>query len=287
MAPPVSSASLAKPQHSKLRKEPSRDSQEDETNGKDKDKKKKSSMFSGLFSRKKEKTKDRGRSASIGSMESEYTGRGSEESSRSGGHRPNGSGNGSPGYWTISPTTAAAIQQQKQQQQQALNNARAEPAAQNQVAAPSTPERSTTLSQVSPHASQLRQRDQQQQALYQQYLNRSPSSPPEAQPSYGSQSASAVMLYTSSTSSSGSALGPPTSRPRPGSLILTASSMDGPGPGQRHTRVCGQTPADGSHLQNRPPQQLDDLLRSDPASVAKVQAPSGGRRGRLLSHHYS
>ena len=158
-------------------------------------------MFSGLFSRKKEKTKDRGRSASIGSMESEYTGRGSEESSRSGGHRPTGSGNGSPGDGTISPTTAAAIQQQ-----QALNNARAEPAAQNQAVAPSTPERSTTLSQVSPHASQLRQRDQQQQALYQQYLNRSPSSPPEAQPSYGLQSASAVMSYTSSTSSSGSAL---------------------------------------------------------------------------------
>ena len=58
MAPPVSSASLAKPQPGKVRKEPSRDSQEDETNGKDKDKKKKSSVFSGLFSRKKEKTKD-------------------------------------------------------------------------------------------------------------------------------------------------------------------------------------------------------------------------------------
>ena len=79
-------------------------------------------------------------------MESEYTGRGSEESSWPGGHR-------SPGDGTISPTTAAAIQQQKQQQQQALNNAHVEPAAQNQVAAPSAPERSTTLSQVSPHAS--------------------------------------------------------------------------------------------------------------------------------------
>ena len=129
MAPPVSSATLAKTQPSKLHKEPSRDSQEEEANGKDN--KKKSSVFSGLFSRKNEKTKDRGRNASIGSMESEYTGRGSEESSRSGGHRPNGSGNGSPGDGTISPTTAAAIQQQKQQEQQALSNARAEPAAQN------------------------------------------------------------------------------------------------------------------------------------------------------------
>jgi hypothetical protein len=244
MAPPVSSASLAKPQPGKLRKEPSRDSQEDETNGKDKDKKKKSSVFGGLFSRKKDKTKDRDRSASIGSMESEYTARGSEESSRSG-HRPNGSGNGSPGDGSISPTTAAAIQQQKQQQQQALNNARGEPV-QNQVP-PSTPERSTTLSQVSPHASQLRQRDQQQQALYQQYLNRSPSSPPEAQPSYGLQSASAVMSYTSSSSSTGSALGPPTSRPRPGSLILTASAMDGPGPGVPELSVIRVFA--GKHLQ--------------------------------------
>lgn len=254
MAPPVSSASLAKPQQpppGKLRKEPSRDSQEEET--KDKDKKKKSSVFSGLFSRKKEKAKDRGRSASIGSMESgEYTARGSEDSSRSGGqHRPNGNGNGSPGDGTVSPTTAVAIQQQKQQQQQALNNARAEPAAaaQNQVAAaaPATPERGTALAQVSPHASQLRQRDQHQQALYQQYLNRSPSSPPEAQPSYGLQSASAVMSYTSSSSSSGSALGPPTSRPRPGSLILTASSMDGPGPGVPELSVIRVFA--GKHLQ--------------------------------------
>ena len=217
-------------------------------------------------------------------MESEYTGRGSEESSRSGGHRANGSGNGSPGDGTISPTTAAAIQQQKQQQQQVLNNARAEPAAQNQVVAPSTPERSTTLSQVSPHASQLRQRDQQQQALYQQYLNRSPSSPPEAQPSYGLQSASAVMAYTSSTSSSGSALGPPTSRPRPGSLILTASSMDGPGPGVPELSVIRVFAGKHRHLQNCPPQQLSDLLRSHPASAAKVQAPCRGRRGRLPSH---
>ena len=179
-------------------------------------------------------------------MESEYTGRGSEESSRSGGHRPNGSGDGSLGDGSISPTTAAAIQQQKQQQQ-ALNNARAEPATQNQVVGLSTPERCTTHSQVSPHASQLRQRDQQQQALYQQYLNRSPSSPPEARPSYGLQFASAVMSYTSSTSSSGSALGPPTSRPRPGSLILTASSMDGPGPGVPELSVIRVFA--GKHLQ--------------------------------------
>ena len=47
MAPPVSSASLAKPQPGKLCKEPSRDSQEDETNGKDKDKKVKATVIKG------------------------------------------------------------------------------------------------------------------------------------------------------------------------------------------------------------------------------------------------
>ncbi|KXN88348.1 Tip elongation aberrant protein Tea4 [Leucoagaricus sp. SymC.cos] len=86
--------------------------------------------------------------------------------------------------------------------------------------------------QVSQHASQLRQRDQQQQAAYQQqYLNRSPSSPPETQPSYGLQSASTVLGGYSSNVASASGLGPPAPRPRPGSLILTSSSLDGSLPG--------------------------------------------------------
>jgi len=46
-----------------------------------------------------------------------------------------------------------------------------------------------------------------------------PSSPSETQPSYDLQSVLAVML---SSPPSSSALGPPASRPRPGSLILTS-----------------------------------------------------------------
>jgi hypothetical protein len=210
MAAPVSSATYNKPQSAKLRKEPSRNEKAD-TDDEGKEKKKKSSVFGGLFGRgKKDKSKDK--NSSVGSVESEYVGRGSEESSRSSQRPPDGS---------ISPTTSAA---QQQQQAVSLKNAAAEIRAASQVvqAAPVTPERSTTP-QVSDHASQLRQRDQQQQALYQKYLNSSPSSPPEAQPSYGLQSASAVML---SSPSSNSALGPPVSRPRPGSLILTPSSSD-------------------------------------------------------------
>ncbi|KAG5637902.1 hypothetical protein H0H81_002730 [Sphagnurus paluster] len=213
MAAPVSSAPIVKPNTGgKLRKE--RDSDEDSSK-----EKKKKGVFGGLFGRKKDK-KDK--NASIGSMDSgDITGRASEESSRSG-HRPS---TVSTVESITSPTTATAMQQQQQQQQQAPSSLR--PSAEQLQ--PHTPERATAP--VSQHASQLRQRDQQQQALYQQqYLNRSPSSPPEAQPSYGLQSASAIMQNTYS-SPSGSGLGPPASRPRPGSLILTQSVMDGGGPG--------------------------------------------------------
>lgn len=200
MAAPVSSASYNKQPPAKLRKEPSRSDTEDEG----KEKKKKPSVFSNLFKSKKDKGKDR--NVSVGSVDSsEYTGRTSEESSRSG-HRPP-----DPAQ---SPTTAAAQQQQQALTQKTVSTPPIEQA-------PSTPER-TIPPQVSQTASQLRQRDQQQQALYQQYLNRSPSSPPEAQPSYGLQSASAIMRSPSSNS----ALGPPTPRPRPGSLILTSPSTD-------------------------------------------------------------
>ena len=218
-ATPVSSTMYNKQPTSKLRKEPSKDSK-DTTDDEGKDKKKKGSMFGGLFGRKKEKstkeTKSTGSAASITSVESEYTARESEDSGKTTPRILLSDG-------TTSPTTVVA-----QQQQQAIGVRTIvpeEPPATvvNQLA-PSTPERSTTP-QVSQHANQLRQRDQQQQALYQQYLNRSPSSPPEAQPSYGLQSASAVMLSSPSTSS---ALGPPVSRPRPGSLILTSPQSSEP-----------------------------------------------------------
>ena len=207
------SSTMANKPPSKLRKESSKDSR-DTTDDEGKDKKKKVSMFSGLFTRKKEKvtkeTKSTG-SASITSVESEYTIPDSEDLGKTTPRIILTDG-------TSSPTTTTAAQQQ----QQAVNLRSIPPEDRtfipvNQLA-PSTPERSIPP-QVSQHASQLRQRDQQQQALYQQYLNRSPSSPPEAQPSYGLQSASAVML---SSPPGSSALGPPVSRPRPGSLILTS-----------------------------------------------------------------
>lgn len=207
---PVSSSTYYKPQPAKLRKERSSNSGGESTDDEGKEKKKKGSMFGGLFGRnKKEKGKDKNNTtASISSVESsESLIRGDEPA------RPReGISDG-----TISPTTVAA-----QQQQQALNLRNAATQMEQGASAPSTPDRSTSPQVSVAHS--LRQRDQQHQALYQQYLNRSPSSPPEAQLSYGLQAASAVLL----NSPSNSALGPPQPRPRPGSLIITsASSVDG------------------------------------------------------------
>jgi hypothetical protein len=218
MAAPVSSASLAKGNGaSKLRKE--KDNRESEDEG-GKDKKKKSSMFGGLFGRKKDKGRER--NASIGSLESgELISRGSEESSRSG-HKP-------PGAEPVVIIPAVQQQQQQALARKSSNSPEVKRVPQQQQ----QPETSEHAAHVSPHASQLRQRDQQQQALYQQYLNRSPSSPPEA-PSYGLQSASAILAsnpFHSSSGGPGSNLGPPAAKPRPGSLILTQSIMDGQGPG--------------------------------------------------------
>ena len=208
----------------KLRKE--REST-DEEGGKDKDRKSKSGLFGGLFGRKKDKGKEKGSSGSISDMGHSDPGRGSEESGRS----------SNPQYSiqsdVVPPATATPPRQpqqpQQSQQQQAMQRA----------VGPSTPPQDTrasgSMSPVSQHAIQLRQRDQQQQALYQQYLNRSPSSPPEAQPSFGLQSVSAVMhgSMSFSTASSSSGLGPPTEgrRPRPGSLVLAPSTVDGQGVG--------------------------------------------------------
>lgn len=104
-------------------------------------------------------------------------------------------------------------------------------------------------SPASQHAQQLRNRDQEQMALYQQYLNRSPASPPEVQPSYGLMSASTVMGTTSSSSSSsmlsplsaetqgglgvggggyGGGAGAGGRKPRPGSLLIGPGALDGP-----------------------------------------------------------
>ncbi|KAF8994363.1 hypothetical protein BDQ17DRAFT_1431120 [Cyathus striatus] len=222
----------------KLRKDPAgreRGAESEDEGGK---KKKSGGVFGSLFRRKdrdsKEKEKGRGAekvgagaAMSMGSVESGGTGdaysRQSEESGRSA--RPSV---GSTEMGALSPTTSQALQAQQQQAASAIRSPPPPVAAQ---LAPVTPERPSMSSSISssPSVSQLRQRDQQQQLLYQQYLNRSPSGAPEA--SYGLQSASAVLghlhgspLATSSSANGG--LGPPTPRQRPGSLIIS------PGDGQ-------------------------------------------------------
>ncbi|KAF9498334.1 hypothetical protein BDN71DRAFT_1443663 [Pleurotus eryngii] len=239
LGPAVSSGSVSSSGSSgrqgggKLRKE--RGDTDDEGG---KDKKKKTSMFGGLFTRKKDK-----KNPSIGSFDSNdaVANRASEDSNRSGSVHSRSTGEG-----FVSPVTAAASamqQQQVQQVQPATPKAIPEPkrpageasaplvAAAPTSAGPAIIGTPSTPPQVSQHASQLRQRDQQQQALYQQYLNRSPSSPPEAQPSYGLQSASIFnappsAFHSPTNSGSNAGLGVPTPRPRPGSLILTGMSPD-------------------------------------------------------------
>jgi hypothetical protein len=230
----------ASPSGGKLRKEqPVADDDKDKSG-------KKRGMLSGLFGRKKDKDKSKGGIESSDLRGSDDSG--SRTSSQ--GHSMAGSREG-----LQSPVTEAA----KQQQQTFRNSTNPRQAAaaaleaqiqqqeqqQQQQQAPQTPQQPGRMpaagsspqdsSPLSSHASTLRQRDQAQQQLYQQYLNRSPSSPPEAQPSYGLQSASRLggTPYSSMTSSSsGGGLSASESgvraRPRPGSLVLSPSS-DGPG----------------------------------------------------------
>ncbi|KAG9316979.1 hypothetical protein JVU11DRAFT_1159 [Chiua virens] len=172
----------------KLRKE--RDTTDDEGNQK---KEKKGRGVFGLFGRKKDKNKDK---ASIESISSDIT-----RESQDSGHSSN-QPHSNAAESSIS-TTATTIPQQ-QQPIRAPIEPRATPPRPQQpsLGGPQTP---SGPGQVSQHASTLRQRDQQQQALYQQYLNRSPSSPPEAP----------------STTPASLGLGLPSSRQRPGSLIIT------------------------------------------------------------------
>ncbi|KAF5363760.1 hypothetical protein D9756_001108 [Leucocoprinus leucothites] len=255
---PAPSSSQQQGSGQKLTKQrkPDTQSQSEDEGSSSGGKKKKGGLWSGLFPRKKDKDKnkekekerekERGvsggggemKNASVTSFDSSDT-RVSEESrvsrpstttSHDHHHPPTGT--------NVSPTTGLAMQQQ-QLAQQRVGGAGAtgggvlvgdggvggDPKTQGRDGA--------SLSQ---HASQLRQHDQQQQALYKNYLMSSPSSPPEV--SYGLQSASTVLgnayMPPSSASNnsnsapgtpSGTGLGLPTTpRPRPGSLILTTTS---------------------------------------------------------------
>ena len=200
-------------------------------------------MFAGLFSRR---NKEKGSKTSIENIAAvaasagDIKQRNSDESGLSSSTHSHGAGSLSPAPGVrsqngasvqqtqrISPTPtsqAQPTQQQPQQTQQKLQ--------------------SSVSVQVSQHASQLRERDLQQQAMYSEYLKRSPSSPPE-QPSYGTQAASLVMPTLSqsqsgsSPNSSGFGLGLVpvggagsfrTQGGRPGSLILSpAPGMEGQG----------------------------------------------------------
>ncbi|KAH7888215.1 hypothetical protein F5I97DRAFT_2058462 [Phlebopus sp. FC_14] len=203
-------AKSGQPGGAKLRKE-QRDTTDDE--GKEKKEKKNRGVF-GIFGRKKDKNKDK---ASIESTSSD-TVRESQESGRSSSLQH--SGPEAP----LSPVTAAAVQQQ----QSLTASLEPDVSTRQPQPAPQTPPQEVQL-QVSHHALQLRQRDQQQQALYhQQYLNRSPSSPPEAS-SHGLSSGS-HLYNVSGNSPAGLGLGLPSTRPRPGSLVLSPTA-DGQGVG--------------------------------------------------------
>lgn len=206
------------PTATKLRKDP----QVDEENFKEK--KKKGGLFSGLFGGNKKEKKDKSSSATSTDGSSVDFGRASSESGRSSNQHSIAAADPT----TISPVTATALQQQGLASSM-RNSAEPKHLAQQQQQSSQTSSFSQH-SQISQHASQLRQRDQQQQALYKQYLTHSPSSPPEASPNYGLQTLSAVMPVSSSFNSSagsGGGLGLPSSRPRPGSLVL--SPADGQG----------------------------------------------------------
>ncbi|KZT13217.1 uncharacterized protein LAESUDRAFT_754209 [Laetiporus sulphureus 93-53] len=231
-AAPVSSSGSRSSGGAKLRKE--RDSTADDEGGKEKDKKKKGgSVFGSIFGRKKDKDKGKDKSAdsssgtSGGSIDKDYA-RESEESGKS--LRENNAVSSVP-VEPSSPVTAIARQQQNGYRASEDSQLRRSQSSEQQ--GPKPPPQAAMV-QISQHASQLRQRDQQQQALYQQYLNRSPSSPPDAQPSYGLQSASAVLPGSNSFASSvstASGLVVSGSRARPGSLVLSPSTVDGQGVG--------------------------------------------------------
>ncbi|KIY66193.1 hypothetical protein CYLTODRAFT_399105 [Cylindrobasidium torrendii FP15055 ss-10] len=182
------------PTGGKLRKAPS----ESDDDGKGK----KRGMLSSLFGRRKDKSKDAKSSGGSVDLSDSRT---SSESSRSGGTiRPSAD---------ESPTATMGFQTPTDKGRLAI-----------ETKVSSSP---AVLSSSPPQVSQLRQRDQQQQALYQQYLNRSPSS--EAQPSYGLQSASTVQqdrgVHRSSSSVSSAQSTPAaTPRPRPGSLVMSSSN---------------------------------------------------------------
>ncbi|KAF8830670.1 hypothetical protein HHX47_DHR2001091 [Lentinula edodes] len=190
MAPPVSSASYAKSisaggSGSILRKE--RD-----TEGND-GKKKKSSVFGGIFGRKKDKDK-KDKNGSVSSFDVSDSSRPSQTSDESSG-RVSGTDT-----LTSSPTTQTAMQQQQQQQVAALRNSMDPRRLNNQPPTDTTREVNYPSGGITTIAS-------------------------EGPTATVTVAASVSALNSYSSSSSG--LGPPTQRTRPGSLILNQDITDG------------------------------------------------------------
>jgi hypothetical protein len=246
---------------------------------KEKEKKNKGGgIFGGLFGRRKEKGKEKNTSSvgsvgSIGSMEGDPV-RGSEDSNRPSVavSRPSVASPES----AVSSTTAQAAVQQEQVQVNLRSAVDPKRTVQTQQATSQQP--SELAPHVSQHASQLRQRDQHQQALYQKYLNSSPSSPPEAQPSYGLQSASAVMPVSNSFANAapGTSLGPPAPRARPGSLILSPTTGESHVPELSVIRVFAgkhvQTEATFKTVLLNTSTTSDDLIRQ---AIQRFRLPAG------------
>lgn len=176
----------------------------------EKEKKKKSGMFSGLFSKKKDKKdKDgkKGISNSPGGDDSSI-GRDSQDSGAS------PSNNGSPAE-TVQPSFAG-----RRPQINTSDLRRPAAGKENQQSGQSPRE-------LSAHASKMQQKDLQEQALYQQYLNRSPSSPPDASLSYGLQTAASQgHQLAAGVNNQNAGSGRPFNN-RPGSLIITGNTLDG------------------------------------------------------------
>ncbi|KDQ07775.1 hypothetical protein BOTBODRAFT_192233 [Botryobasidium botryosum FD-172 SS1] len=167
---------------------------------KEKEKKKKGGMFGSIFGKKKDKKEKDAKKAGLVNDGESFTGRSSEDSSKS----SNAPHVGAPSE-TVPPNLATRRTDSADFRQ---------------------PASALQLTPVSAHVQQV---DSQQQALFQQHLNRPRPSPPDASSQYGLQAAATQQLSQSAPSPRVSQLLSPSSRPgnRPGSLLISQSSVDG------------------------------------------------------------
>ena len=174
--------------------------------------KKRSGVFA-LFGRKRDKNKDK-------HPENVESNRDSEDSGRSGSNH---------GHYISSPPETAGPGSMKgsTSSPQSRNRSISDPRRANAGSTP-TPGQAPSLQAATPvvsqHSLKMQQIDQQQQALYQQYLKSSPASAPEG-PSYGLQSAASIMPISNNNLSAGFR----SQGGRPGSLILAPNGLDGQG----------------------------------------------------------